>query len=165
VVWAVVSTIVEKHDIQTTRPTIEISVSPEHLKLALQQFSQENLADADCFDISLQLTVAIADLARMRARAAAWAAADLPALSELDRLPDPSLPCISAALESTVAKQIFPTDLAEQFTEAWLSQAEASLSRNRSTVAILPFAQLIQPQGWLAMLRARGYEVTPLAES
>lgn len=165
VVWDAVSRIVEQHDIETTRPTIDISVPAEHLKLALQQFSQEHLADTKCFDVSLQLTVAIADVDRMHARAAAWATADLLALSELDNLPDPSLPCISAALESTVAKQLFPTDLGHQFTEAWLSQAEASLSRNPSTVAILPFTQLTQPQGWLTMLRARGYEVEQITES
>lgn len=165
VVWGAVSKIVERHDIETTRPTVAISVPAEQLKLALQQFSQEHLADTNCFDVSLQLTVAIADVDRMHARAAAWATADLLALSELDDLPDPSLPCISAALQSTVAKQIFPTDLGDQFTEVWLSQAEASLSRNRSTVAILPFTQLTQPQGWLTMLRARGYEVKQMTES
>lgn len=101
----------------------------------------------------------------MRARAAAWATADLAALAELNTPPDPSIACISAALESTLGKQIFPADLAHRFSEAWLSQVEASLSRNRLTVAVLSFAQLIQPQGWLSLLRARGYDVTQTAKS
>lgn len=165
VVWEVVSTLVQEHRIQTTRPTLRISVPAAHLRSALQQFSNEHLDDAECFDVSLQLSGAIADVDRMRARARAWAAADLPALSELDMLPDPSLPCMSAALESTVVKQIFPADLAHRFTQTWLNHAEASLSRNASTVAILPFSQLTRSTGWLAMLRERGYVVEQAAQS
>lgn len=155
-----VSKIAEEHGIKTTRPTLEILVSPEELQSTLQQFSQENLADAECFETSLSLTAAISDSARMRARAMAWATADLLALSRLDDLPDPSLPCFQAALASTAAQQFLSADLADRFSEVWLEQAEESLSRNRSTVSVLPLSQILQPHGLVAMLQARGYEIT-----
>jgi uncharacterized protein YbaP (TraB family) len=44
-------------------------------------------------------------------------------------------------------------------TEEWLSAAERALKKNRSTMAVVPMAELFAPDGYLAGLRARGYEV------
>lgn len=44
-------------------------------------------------------------------------------------------------------------------TEAWLAEAERALKKNRSTIAVVSMAELFAPDGYLAGLRARGYEV------
>ena len=44
-------------------------------------------------------------------------------------------------------------------TEAWLSAAERVLRENKSTMAVVPMAELFAPDGYLAGLRARGYKV------
>jgi hypothetical protein len=44
-------------------------------------------------------------------------------------------------------------------TEAWLSIAERALRENKSTMAVVPMAELFAPDGYLAGLRARGYKV------
>jgi hypothetical protein len=44
-------------------------------------------------------------------------------------------------------------------TEAWLSEAERALRENRSTMAVVSMAELFAPDGYLAGLRDRGYEV------
>ena len=160
VIWESIEKRIEKHGIKTTRPTLSVVLPLEELKTSLQAFSHEDLQDQECFDTSLQLIAAISDSASMRARANAWATADLAALSWLDKLPDPHIACMRALLESTIAKQIFPENIGARFAELWLSQAEASLATNRSTVAILPLSLVIQPDGWIAKLQSMGYEVT-----
>ena len=44
-------------------------------------------------------------------------------------------------------------------TDAWLSAAERALRENKSTMAVVSIAELFAPDGYLAGLRARGYEV------
>jgi hypothetical protein len=44
-------------------------------------------------------------------------------------------------------------------TQAWLKEAERALSDNRSTMAVVMMTELLEPDGYLAALRARGYEV------
>lgn len=44
-------------------------------------------------------------------------------------------------------------------TDSWLSEAERALKENQSTIAVIPMAELFAPDGYLAGLRAKGYEV------
>lgn len=41
----------------------------------------------------------------------------------------------------------------------WLQAARRALEANRSTFAILPMSQLFDPDGYVAKLRAEGYDV------
>jgi hypothetical protein len=93
------------------------------------------------------LVEAISDQSMMNARAHAWATADLAALSAIPSLPDPGNACTVAFLESTIAKDIVPEDIAAQMHELWMNQAEKSLAKNASTLAILRFSQLTSPDG------------------
>jgi uncharacterized protein YbaP (TraB family) len=47
----------------------------------------------------------------------------------------------------------------EQRTTAWLRESERVLRDHRSTVAVMPIGWLLAPDGYVAQLRARGYEV------
>jgi hypothetical protein len=40
-----------------------------------------------------------------------------------------------------------------------MAAAEAALRDNASTFALLPISELLKPDGYLAKLQARGYEV------
>jgi uncharacterized protein YbaP (TraB family) len=44
-------------------------------------------------------------------------------------------------------------------TEAWLNAAERALRENKRTMAVVSMAELFAPDGYLARLRARGYDV------
>jgi hypothetical protein len=44
-------------------------------------------------------------------------------------------------------------------TEAWLSAAEKALRENQSTMAVVSMAELFAADGYLARLRARGFQV------
>jgi len=43
--------------------------------------------------------------------------------------------------------------------QAWLAEAERALSNNRSTMAVVLMSEIFAPDGYLAGLRARGYEI------
>jgi uncharacterized protein YbaP (TraB family) len=47
----------------------------------------------------------------------------------------------------------------EQRTAAWLKDCERVLRDHRSTIAVMPIGWLLAPDGFVAQLRARGYEV------
>ena len=43
--------------------------------------------------------------------------------------------------------------------QAWLAEAERALKKNRSTMAVVLMSELFEPDGYLAALRAKGYEI------
>jgi hypothetical protein len=50
-------------------------------------------------------------------------------------------------------------DVPQRVEAAWLAAAERALRENRSTVAVLWMAQILDPDGYVAALRERGYTV------
>ena len=105
----------------------------------------------------LALTEALGDRATQDARAHAWAIGDHEALAKLPPLPSPYLPCAMAVMSSQVARDLVPGDIRARVHALWLDAAEKSLAANQSTFAIVPFVKLTRPDGYLAMLRAKGY--------
>lgn len=47
----------------------------------------------------------------------------------------------------------------EKRIQGWVAEAERALKKNRSTMAVVLMSELFEPDGYLAALRARGYEV------
>jgi hypothetical protein len=47
----------------------------------------------------------------------------------------------------------------ERVRDAWLAAAEKSLATNGSTFATLPLNEILDPQGYVAALEAKGYAV------
>lgn len=45
-------------------------------------------------------------------------------------------------------------------TKFWMDEAERALKENRSTMAVVLMSELFEPDGYLAALRAKGYEIT-----
>jgi hypothetical protein len=44
-------------------------------------------------------------------------------------------------------------------TQAWLAEAKRALEKNRSTMAVVLMSELFEPDGYLAALRAEGFEI------
>jgi hypothetical protein len=55
-------------------------------------------------------------------------------------------------------------DLRQRSGQKWLSAAEEALSRNTTTFAMLPVNEVLDPDGLVAQLEARGYSVEISAE-
>jgi TraB family protein len=160
-VWETIGKLAKKHKIPATIPYLRFKFHTDDLKAKIKEFSREQLADTECFASTLDLTEALADSATEARRARAWATADLATLDSLPALPNPYVPCAMAVLGSQVAKEIIPTDIREQLYVLWMESAEKSLAANQTTLAIVPLAKLTREGGYLARLRARGYDIQP----
>ncbi|HEU4779579.1 MAG TPA: TraB/GumN family protein [Steroidobacteraceae bacterium] len=96
----------------------------------------------------------------LRRLANAWSIGDIKELRHL-------VPAYAVANEShqpskcTVALtgEQFADELVARRTESWLNVAERALRENRNTMAVVPIAELFAPDGYLAGLRAKEFEV------
>jgi hypothetical protein len=159
-VGEVIGKLVAELGIKRTVPLKKFVMKTDELRTNLKRFAREPLADAECFEVTLQLTEALSDAALQSARARAWASADLAGLSELPPLANPSLPCFLAMASSSVGQELVPADLRAQVQAAWIDAAMQSLANNVSTLAVVPLRKLLDEQeGYLTLLRARGYSV------
>lgn len=92
----------------------------------------------------------------------AWAVGDIEALRELvprysfSRDGFRSGECAAAMHGGEKQAEAYKT----RRTEAWVAEIERALKSNRSTVAVVLMSELFEPDGYLAALRAKGYEIT-----
>lgn len=91
----------------------------------------------------------------------AWAVGDIPALREL--VPVYSFSRDGFRAEECAAAMHGGEQQAEEYktrrTQAWLAEAKRALKKNRSTMAVVLMSELFAPDGYLAALRAEGYEI------
>jgi hypothetical protein len=107
-------------------------------------------AELDCF---AKVLARIEADERIAARARAWAVGDIAALRRFD-YPDIRRECLSFPG--------WPAALAETLDDAddrWLESAERALAAHRTTFGTLDLRDLMTPNGLLARLRERGYDV------
>ena len=93
IVWDVVSKLAEKHKVKTTTPTVEFNVKTKEIKAKIKEFAREPLADAECFEMTLDLVEALSDRDTMELRATLWATGDLATLLGIPALPNPNVAC------------------------------------------------------------------------
>jgi hypothetical protein len=156
-VWEVIGKLAEKYKIKVTSPIMRFTVKRSEVRSKLKEFSRESLPDVECFGTMLALTEALGDRETQNARAHAWAIGDHEALGQLPALPNPYLPCAMAVMNSQLVRDMVPTDIREQVHALWLEAAEKALAANQTTFAIVPFVKLTRADGYLAMLRKKGY--------
>jgi hypothetical protein len=111
--------------------------------------------EIDC----LRATVGLleTDLPVMRNRANLWSTGDIATLRGLLRV-NAADACLQAVLVVPSFRDEFAT-LKRQLETAWMAAAETALAAHSSTMAVLPISELLQPDGWLAKFRAKGYEI------
>jgi len=159
VVWSVIGKLAEKHKIKVTSPMLRFTIKRSEVRTKLKEFSRESLPDVECFGTMLAFTEALGDRDTQNARAHAWAVGDHEVLTQLPALPSPYLPCAMAVMSSQVAREFIPADIREQVHALWLDAAEKALAANQTTFAIVPFVKLTRTDGYLAMLRNKGYRI------
>jgi hypothetical protein len=158
-VWEVIGKLAQKHKIKVTSPRLQFTIKRSEVRAKIKEFSRESLPDVECFDTMLRLTEALSDRETQNARAHAWATGDHETLAKLPALPSPYLPCAMAVMNSQVAREVIPADIRQKVHALWLAAAEKSLAENQTTFAIVPFVKLTRADGYLAMLRAKGYVI------
>lgn len=158
--WAVIYKITKEKKIKITTPGIMVKIPNDKIKSTLKQFLQSPLQDVACFSKAIAMVEALGDADTMRMRGVAWATGDLTALRELPDFPNVQPECEGALLNSQAIKDLVlvgSDNLPAQLEQLWLDATETALANNRSTFTVLPMAELFNPSGRLAQLRAKGY--------
>jgi hypothetical protein len=154
VVSDVVRKAAKRNRVKITTPTIKIKIA--NVKSALREFSSEALNDHDCFRRTLDRIEG--DLGTMVGRANAWAEGDVEALRSLP-FQNQFAACSAVFTGTAIARKQGMQDIQSRLESEWLVAAEKVLSQNTSTFAVLPVSQLLQPDGLLARLAAKGYVI------
>ena len=153
-VWPVIREAASKYKVKITQVRYEPAISEP--RAALKELRSTRLADVDCFAKTVERIET--DLAAMRVRANAWATGDINAIRNLPQT-DQRAACEAAIRNASFMKTLGTQDLLKQIEITWLNAAEATLKNNSVALAVLPMAQIISPDGYVAKLRAKGYMV------
>ena len=134
-------------------PVAEIQQRLDDPRAVLSDFSKISLgAEQAC----LGATVARleTDLGMMRDRATAWSVGDVSAMRNQPAI-DQENACWGALVTAPRIAQ-----LRLQFEAQWFDAVVKSLESNVTTLAVAQISRLLEPNGVLSKLRARGYQVT-----
>lgn len=154
----IVTKVVEKaaraHDVPVTRPKIVVKIAEP--KAAVKGLQKTALDDLECF--RLTLTRLEQDVETMKLRGNAWATGDVAALRELPYT-DRTRACVDAILGNALAAEHGLADLEQRVDAAWLAAAEAALAKHATSFAVLPISEILDADGSVEALRAKGYAV------
>ena len=153
-VWALIEKLAKARRVPVTAVTIELAISDP--KGTIRQFEQIPLeADIACLGSTIQALET--ELEPMRQRARYWALGDVGALRRIPAA-DQRATCLDAVMAVPDLRSRI-LEVRAQLVDKWLTAATEALAANHSTFAVLPIAQLLESDGWVARLRARGYTV------
>lgn len=138
--------------VQRTRLTLEV----EDAKAAVKEFAGRPLDDLECFRRTLDQVEN--DLDTLALRANAWALGDIAQLQALTYT-DNAKACTDALLQSGLGQSRGFAELPARVQAAWLADAEKALATHAESFALLSMAQVVGPEGYLALLQQRGYTV------
>lgn len=143
-----------RHDVPLRGVNFKLHV--EDPKAAIREFQATGLADIDCFARTLERIET--DLEAMRRRANAWATGDTTTLLALP-VDSQYRACVEAVTGSALARRLGVADVGARLETMWLEAAEELLEKDAVSLAMLPLSLVVSPDGYLARLRERGYEV------
>ena len=123
----------------------------------LKEFKTTQMGDLACFTRTVEGLDS--DIGTMRLGANAWANGNIADLARLDLAKRDDV-CVDALLNSSLAKTT-PAfqNVRERIRTNWMKAAERSLTGNTSTFALLQMKDILDPNGYLADLKAKGYTV------
>jgi TraB/PrgY/gumN family len=139
------------------RINTDVTVNITDPKQAIKEASRVDLNDVACMRLTLDSIEN--DLPRMVANANAWArgkVADI-RFEGIDRR---QTACSDALTDAEFAKKRGIPNVHASLTESWVRAAEQSLERNASTFSLVPMQDIVGPDGYIARLRAKGYEIS-----
>lgn len=151
-----VGELVKQHKIKVTQTRVSKKIDDP--KGLAKSFAREQIDDVPCFRSMLSLLES--DVAVAAQRANAWASGDVPTLLRLAKRPNVSN-CTDVAMATEAGRKLGMDAAIKQSTNNWMAAVERGLANNHTTFAVLPVGELVNDDGLLAQLRAKGYVVEP----
>lgn len=143
-----VAKLARQHDLKPVTLSLKVA-EPRDLLNSLNNIPLD--AEIRCLEATLSSLES--DLGVLTERANAWSLGDVAALRRLLATED------RAACWDLVLGVPRIRELSTAADRQWLESAEAALQRNRTTLALRSMRDLLAPDGVLAQLRAKGYQV------
>ncbi|WP_232823643.1 TraB/GumN family protein [Dyella sp. C9] len=150
-----VEKIAHRHGVRVIGVRYELVITRAPPVKATDKDQQQGVA---CLDETMHMVEK--DIPALAARANAWATGDMTSLQDLMKGTHYD-PCVVAAINGDFEHQLNVPDLPKRIEDTWIEAAQAALTRNRSTVAILTMDQVMAPDGYIARLKSLGYQVRP----
>ncbi|HUD40568.1 MAG TPA: TraB/GumN family protein [Dokdonella sp.] len=150
----VVSKSIKRHGIAKLDTHVKVKI--QEPRAAIKAFKAEELDDVECLRQVLDRLEA--DLGTMAARANAWAVGDIETLRAMPQ-DTPVRTCFDAIAQTRFARDRGIDDLPARVEAAWLDAAEQALREHETSFGTLSIGDVLKPDGLLAKLAARGYEV------
>jgi len=139
------------------RTSTTLMLPMENPREAVREFKKAHLEDVECFTKTVDRLET--DLDAMKVRANAWSLGNIDAIRKL-RFPDQKQSCNAAIMDSKWMGNLKDAgNLQQRVNTSWLTAAETALANNKATFAMLPMSDLLNPDGLMATLRTRGYQV------
>jgi uncharacterized protein YbaP (TraB family) len=153
-----IEALAKQHGLKPTPVEYTVTIADPRAAIAAFRASAPN--DITC--LARTLDAIEQDMPAMTTRANAWATGDLVALRTLPDS-DRRAVCVAALTNAGFAQQLGLGDVMLRLRAAWLGAARKALADNAQTFAVLPMAELLKSDGYLAQLKAEGYQVDPPA--
>lgn len=160
VIWSKVSPELDGRGIRSTIPTTTVMIG--NPAAALRELKSEALEDSVCLQVTLDLIES--DMGRIVRSANSWSTGDVSGI-DVDLLRRRDSACSDAFSNNDFTKKLGIPSVELSMREETMKALEAALSRNLSTVAFLPVSRLKGENGYLNMLRLKGYRVTEPAST
>lgn len=147
----VLETAIKARGIKPTETAVAIKV--DDARGAIKEFKAQGINDIDCLRKTIDRLET--DLGRMRSRANAWATGDIDTLRALPH-EDVLRQCFEAVTATAFGQHRGLDDLPRRIENAWLDAADAALKDSPVSFGTLSINELLQVDGLLAKLQARG---------
>lgn len=146
---------IERFGLKSTNTDVTVTIADP--KAALKEASRVDLNDVACMRLTLDAIEN--DLPRMIANANAWA---LGRVRDIDftGLERRQSACSDALTDAEFAKKRGIPNVRASLTDSWVRAAERALATNPSTFSLVPMQDIVGPDGYIARLRAKGYEIS-----
>lgn len=156
VIEPVIDEVLKKRKLKRMPTSLKISIDDP--KAVIADFRKERLKpqDLECFRKTLDRIER--DLPQMAERANAWAVGDIEAI-RVGSGNDQQLACLSAWFDTDTARKLGLTDIEGRVRAQWLQTVETAMRKNRISFATVPVGDLLKPNGYLALLLAKGYTI------
>lgn len=150
----ILSDVAKKNNVKKAGPGTTTEI--EKPRKIVKEFKKMPLDDIECFAKTIERLET--DLGTMKVRANAWATGDVEALKQLTYV-DHIEVCKTAILSTALVEEHGLQNIPEQKRNYWVAEAENTLTNHETSFGILPIEELMKTDGYLSVLRAKGYEI------
>lgn len=146
---------IERFKLKSTNTDVTVNIADP--KQAVKEASKIDLSDVACMRLTLDAIEN--DLPRMVANANAWARGKVGEI-RFEGIDRRQTACSDALTDAEFARKRGIPNVHASLTESWVRAAERALETNPSTFSLVPMQDIVGPDGYIARLRAKGYEIS-----